>query len=337
MKEFNLSKWRQFIIEEASVADGNFSNDIEDRYAYIRPLMARLPDTARTEALIDFMEDGLREDDKVMFDYGFVEAMKMLGLEDQLMDDEPITPPGPEDMPGANVSPFLTDRELANSLNSLAENDEVLDEVLNEVKRYSDNAVKKVMDKYEHPKFGLIVELEEEIEKLKEKLEYWRGETTPESYRNLRHLENLIPKYKNLLQTVKHKLKLMPKGWDLKSHVEQISKYKEQLFGDGGPRVPVWSDFRFDPIDRDQEGDDWDTIRFHMNDKLYEVGNDDVLDEILKEEKFEVGDKVTMKAGGEEMEITKARKMFGSDTQAYTVKKSDGKTDEYSANQLKKA
>ena len=34
------------------------------------------------------------------------------------MDDEPITPPGPEDMPGADVSPFLTDKELANSLNS---------------------------------------------------------------------------------------------------------------------------------------------------------------------------------------------------------------------------
>ena len=114
MKEFNLAKWRQFIIEEATVADGNFGNDIEDRYAYIRPLMSRLPDNARTETLIDFMEDGLREDDKELFDYGFVEAMKMLGLEDQLMDDEPITPPGPEDMPGADVSPFLTDKELAN-------------------------------------------------------------------------------------------------------------------------------------------------------------------------------------------------------------------------------
>ena len=130
----------------------------------------------------------------------------------------------------------------------------------------------------------------------------------------------------------------MPGGIGLKFHVEQISKYKEKLFGYGGLRVPVWPDFAgFAREDRDQGGDDKDKVRFHMNDKLYEVGNDDVLDEILKEEKFEVGDKVTMKAGGEEMEITKARKMFGSDTQAYTVKKSDGKTDEYSANQLKKA
>jgi hypothetical protein len=77
------------------------------------------------------------------------------------MDDEPITPPGPEDMPGADVSPFLTDRELANIFvregddslinpeaeeiedddlaaaadyfDSLAENDDVLDEIMNEL------------------------------------------------------------------------------------------------------------------------------------------------------------------------------------------------------------
>ena len=161
MKEFNLAKWRRFIIEEAAVADGNFGNDMEDRYAYIRPLMADLPDTARTETLLDFMRDGLREDDKELFDYGFVETMKMLGLEDQLMDDEPITPPGPEDMPGADVSPFLTDKELANVFvregedslinpeaeeiedddlaaasdyfDSLAENDDVLDEMIGEL------------------------------------------------------------------------------------------------------------------------------------------------------------------------------------------------------------
>ncbi len=163
MKEFNLAKWRQFIIEEAAVADGNFGNDMEDRYAYIRPLMSRLPDTARTETLLDFMRDGLREDDKELFDYGFVEAMKELGLEDQLMDDEPITPPGPEDMPGADVSPFITDKELqaranvfvregedslinpeaeeidaedldasADYFDSLAENDDILDEMIGE-------------------------------------------------------------------------------------------------------------------------------------------------------------------------------------------------------------
>ena len=65
--------------------------------------------------------------------------------------------------------------------------------------------------------------------------------------------------------------------------------------------------------------------------------NDDVLDEIAKDAKFKVGDKVTMKAGGGEMEIVGARRMFGSSTEAYKVKKADGKTVEYSANQLKKA
>tara|TARA_B100000900_G_scaffold303631_1_gene262206 strand:+ start:279 stop:1085 length:807 start_codon:yes stop_codon:yes gene_type:complete len=147
MKEFNLAKWRQFIIEEASVADGNFGNDIEDRYAYIRPLMSRLPDTARTETLIDFMEDGLREDDKEMFDYGFIEAMKMLGLEDQLMDDGEMEDPGIEDlMPDPALGPnpsFVEEAEneadeidiedleaAADYFDSLAENDDVLDEML---------------------------------------------------------------------------------------------------------------------------------------------------------------------------------------------------------------
>ena len=160
MKEFNLTKWRQFIVEEASVADGDFGNSPEERWAYISPMLVNLPDTARTEMLIDGMKDGLNDDDKELFDFYFVEAMKELGLEDQLMDDEPITPPGPEDMPGADVSPFLTDRELANIFvregddslinpeaeeiedddlaaaadyfDSLAENDDVLDEIMNE-------------------------------------------------------------------------------------------------------------------------------------------------------------------------------------------------------------
>ena len=46
--------------------------------------------------------------------------------------------------------------------------------------------------------------------------------------------------------------------------------------------------------------------------------------EYLNEAKFKVGDKVTMKGGGGEMEITKARRMFGSNLNAYSVKKSDG-------------
>ena len=152
MKEFNLSKWRQFIVEEAVVADGNFGNDIEDRYAYIRPLMADLPDTARTETLIDGMEDGLREDDKELFDFYFVEAMKALGLEHQLMDDGEIEGPGIEDLtpdPALGPNPSfveegedslinpeaeeIDDEDLdaaAGYFDSLVENDDVLDEII---------------------------------------------------------------------------------------------------------------------------------------------------------------------------------------------------------------
>ena len=59
--------------------------------------------------------------------------------------------------------------------------------------------------------------------------------------------------------------------------------------------------------------------------------------EFLNEEKFKVGDKVTMKGGGDEMEVTKARRMFGSKIDAYSVKKSDGKEVEYDEGQLKLA
>ena len=52
-------------------------------------------------------------------------------------------------------------------------------------------------------------------------------------------------------------------------------------------------------------------------------------------EGFKVGDKVTMKGGGKEMEITNSRKMIGSKLNAYSVKKSNGKTAEYDESQLK--
>ncbi len=59
--------------------------------------------------------------------------------------------------------------------------------------------------------------------------------------------------------------------------------------------------------------------------------------EYLNEADFKVGDKVTMKGGGDEMEVTKARRMFGSKINAYSVKKSDGETAEYDESQLKLA
>tara|TARA_R110000803_G_scaffold27084_3_gene63498 strand:+ start:1391 stop:1900 length:510 start_codon:yes stop_codon:yes gene_type:complete len=57
----------------------------------------------------------------------------------------------------------------------------------------------------------------------------------------------------------------------------------------------------------------------------------------INEGKFEIGDKVTMKSGGGAMEIMKSRRMFGSNINAYTVKSSDGETNEYDESQLKLA
>ena len=89
---------------EKYLLEAQFGNDIESRYQYIRPLMSRLPDSARTEAMIDGMEEARAEDDKMAFDFYFVETMKMLGLETELME--------------------------ADLFDNLAENDNVLDEFL---------------------------------------------------------------------------------------------------------------------------------------------------------------------------------------------------------------
>lgn len=139
---FNYKKFLKEGGIEKYLLEEQFGNDIESRYQFIRPLMVRLDDTARTEAMIDGMEEARAEDDKMAFDFYFVETMKMLGLEDELMepgDDEPITPPGPEDMPGAKVSPFVTDKELANIFVREGEEDEISDEDLKAAADYFDN------------------------------------------------------------------------------------------------------------------------------------------------------------------------------------------------------
>jgi hypothetical protein len=139
---FNYKKFLKEGGVEKYLLEEQFGNDIESRYNFVRPLMSRLPDSARTEAMIDGMEEAKAEDDKQAFDFYFVETMKMLGLEDELMepgDDEPITPPGPEDMPGAKVSPFVTDKELANIFVREGEEDEISDEDLKAAADYFDN------------------------------------------------------------------------------------------------------------------------------------------------------------------------------------------------------
>lgn len=125
MARFDYTKFLKEGGIEKYLVEADFGNDIEDRYEYIRPLMSRLPDSARTEALIDGMEDGLREDDKTMFDYYFVEAMKALGLESELMEaDDSLINPEAEEIDAEDLD------ASADYFDSLAENDQILDEFL---------------------------------------------------------------------------------------------------------------------------------------------------------------------------------------------------------------
>ena len=149
--------FKKFLAEggvEKYLLEAQFGNDIDSRYEYIRPLMSRLPDSARTEAMIDGMEEARAEDDKAAFDFYFVETMKMLGLEQELMEpDDAISEPDYEDYaPDSALGPnpsFVEEGEslinpeaeeidaedldaAADYFDSLAENDDILDEMLDE-------------------------------------------------------------------------------------------------------------------------------------------------------------------------------------------------------------
>ena len=119
LKEGGIEK---YLIEE------NFGNDIESRYQFIRPLMSRLNDSARTEMLIDGMEEARAEDNKAAFDFYFVEAMKELGLEDELMEADSLINPEAEEIDAEDLD------AAADYFDSLEENDDVLDEMLAETK-----------------------------------------------------------------------------------------------------------------------------------------------------------------------------------------------------------
>ena len=129
MAQFDYTKYLKQGGVENYLMEADFGNDLQSRYDYIRPLMSRLPDSARTEAMIDGMEDGLREDDKTMFDYYFVEAMKELGLENELMEaEDSLTNPEAEEIEATDLD------AAADYFDSLTENDDVLDEMLDEGK-----------------------------------------------------------------------------------------------------------------------------------------------------------------------------------------------------------
>ena len=120
---FNFKKFLKEGGVEKYLLEAQFGNDIESRYQYIRPLMSRLPDSARTEAMIDGMEEARAEDDKMAFDFYFVETMKMLGLETELME--------------------------ADLFDNLAENDKVLDEFLEMPAQEEEGADIEVLDDVE--------------------------------------------------------------------------------------------------------------------------------------------------------------------------------------------
>ena len=123
---FNFKKFLKEGGIEKYLLEAQFGNDIESRYQYIRPLMSRLPDSARTEAMLDGMEEARAEDDKMAFDFYFVETMKMLGLETELMEADSLINPEAEEIDDDDLG------AAADYFDSLAENDDVLDEMLDE-------------------------------------------------------------------------------------------------------------------------------------------------------------------------------------------------------------
>ena len=132
--------FKKFLAEggiEKYLLEAQFGNDIDSRYEYIRPLMSRLPDSARTEAMIDGMEDARMEDDKEAFDFYFVEAMKMLGLENELMEPEDVPYINPEageisDEDLQATADYYDEHRFYKRQENLDENDDVLDEMLDE-------------------------------------------------------------------------------------------------------------------------------------------------------------------------------------------------------------
>jgi len=276
MKEFNLNKWRKFVI-----AEGNFGNDPQDRYNYARKFTADLPDTARSEYLVSNLEDALEDykltDEVGEFDQAFVDVMKALGKENEL--SEELATPNEmsamaiekemaEGIPDVNTD-FSVDTDFSADL---SENDDALDEVINEAKPNLKKALPTIAARNVERNNNINFDIEEMMNMVGEA---GKGEDSKEA-------------------------KILFRASNASSDLEQAL------------------------VD----------LQAYFEDNLDEAKEE--IDEV-KDAKFEIGDKVTMKAGGGEMEIVGARKMFGNNTQAYKVKKADGETVEYSANQLKKA
>ena len=276
MKEFNLNKWRQFII-----AESNFGNDPQDRYNYVRKFTADLPDTARSEYLVSNLEDALEDfkltDEVGEFDQAFVDIMKALGKENELSENlfspNEMSAMAVEKEMAESIPDVNTDFSVGTDFSAdLSENDDALDEVINEAKPNLRKALPTIAARNVERNNNINFDIESMMDMVGEA---GKGEKSEEA--------KILFRASNASDELERALT------DLQMHFEaDLGEGKEEI----------------------DEG---------------------------KDAKFEIGDKVTMKAGGGEMEIVGARKMFGNNTQAYKVKKSDGEEVEYSANQLKKA
>tara|TARA_R110000751_G_scaffold84349_1_gene168851 strand:+ start:973 stop:1689 length:717 start_codon:yes stop_codon:yes gene_type:complete len=79
-----------------------------------------------------------------------------------------------------------------------------------------------------------------------------------------------------------------------------------------------------------------------ITDKFYGGDIGEAYDDLMRKSdtkgaKFKIGDKVTLNNGGEEMEVVLVRKLIGSKSPSYSVKKSDDEVVEYRETQLKLA
>jgi len=67
----------------------DFGNDLESRFQFIAPRLARFPGKKeQLKPLFLQMTDAMEEDDKVVFDDAFVKAMQMMGYEDKLEEND---------------------------------------------------------------------------------------------------------------------------------------------------------------------------------------------------------------------------------------------------------
>lgn len=128
---FNYTKFlKEGGIEKNLQEAGDFGNDPQDRYNYVRKFTADLPDTARTEQMLDNLDDALKDykmtDEVGEFDQAFVDIMIALGKENELMEGESLINPEAEEIDAEDLD------ASADYFDSLAENDDVLDEIVAE-------------------------------------------------------------------------------------------------------------------------------------------------------------------------------------------------------------